>query len=63
MTSREAALRRAIILPPDLYADLEKLARRAGFASVQTWLVVELQRRADADLDCLRHLRKPALAP
>jgi hypothetical protein len=51
-------LRRTVIFPSDLFNDLEKLARRDGFNSVQGWLVCTLQQKADAELtdDALRRL-------
>jgi hypothetical protein len=43
-------LRRVVIFPTDLFVDLEKLARRDGFSSVQAWVVCEMQKKSDAEL-------------
>ncbi len=41
-------LRRAIVIPADLFLALAHLARRDGFGSVQAWVVVRLQEYADS---------------
>jgi len=38
--SAREVLRRSVVIPGDLFSDLEKLASRDGFSSVQTWLVL-----------------------
>ena len=40
---RSAPLQRAIILPRDLYAAVERVARADGFLSVQAWAVCRFQ--------------------
>lgn len=37
-------LRRSVVLPRDLFLDVERAARADRFASVQTWAVCALQR-------------------
>jgi len=41
-------LARAIILPLDLYGDVERVAQANGFQSVQTFVVVTLQALVNA---------------
>ena len=50
--SRELLLRRAVILPQDLFADLAELARLDGYSSVQAWVVVQLQARSNERRGC-----------
>jgi len=41
-------LRRSVILPSDLYGDVERVAQADHFASVQAWVVCTLQRLVNA---------------
>jgi hypothetical protein len=39
-----AVLRRSVVIPSDLFFDVQKLARADGFESVQAWIVVQVQK-------------------
>jgi hypothetical protein len=48
MSTSHDVLRRACVLPQDLYASIEFLARVDGWMSVQAFIVCELQKLATA---------------
>ena len=44
IVSRDSLLRRAILVPPDLRVDVERLAQADGFESLQSWAIFTFQR-------------------